>query len=133
MSMRISNMFLVKTVFALGFVFISHSAFSAEVIIRKDDSVKTIPTQFKSLLSIIPVTASENGIELTINFVTAINDVNVQIINEEGQIVYQSNLNTSLQSSIIIPYDTWESGLYTIHINYGSTSLIGEFYVFNDI
>jgi len=127
--MKISKSLFLKCVFFLSFIVSNAGLFASEVIIRKDDPVKTIPPQPNRVETELPVTAYEDGVDLFIYFEYPVGNATITIEDENQQIVYQCVVDTYTSDTAIIPIEYWDAGLYTIHISYGTTNLIGEFNV----
>jgi hypothetical protein len=118
----------------------SNQVFAELIIIRKDDpapgggSNVASATKLSSLKSlslqsqfVIPVTADITGSDLIVDFTTTVGTANVSVVDQNGNIVYQTVVDTSSTPEIVIPVDGLSSGDYSLKISYGSTDLIGDF------
>jgi len=124
----------------LGFFVVLLSVFSnqvvfADIIIRKDDPIPGgVPnniTSFRTLSlssnSFIPVTADLIGTDLIVDFSTTVGTAFVSIVDQNGNVVSQTTVDTFSTPEVIIPVDGLSSGKYSVKITYGSTNLIGNF------
>ena len=125
----------------LGLFVVFLSVFSnqvvfADIIIRKDDqNPGTTPNNVQSKLktfslssnSFIPVTADIIGTDLIVDFTTSVGTAFVSIVDQNGNVVSQSTVDTFSTQEVIIPVDGLSSGKYSVKIVYGSTNLIGDF------
>ena len=92
---------------------------------RSNPPPKTEP----SSLFNIPVSASINTVELGIYFENPVGQATIIVTDDSNQVVYQETVNTDSSSEILIPVNQWTSGNYRLTINYGTTSLWGDFQV----
>ena len=124
----------------LGFFIVLLSVFSnqvvfADILIRKDDpapgGVPNIRTAVKafslSTSSVIPVTADISGSDLIVDFTTIVGTAYVSVVDQSGNVVYQTVVDTYSTSEVVIPVAGLSSGSYSLKISYGSTKLIGNF------
>ena len=125
----------------LGLFVVLLSVFSnqvvfADIIIRKDDqNPGTTPNNVQSKLktfslssnSFIPVTADIIGTDLIVDFTTSVGTAFVSIVDQNGNVVYQTSVDTTSALEVIIPVDGLSTGKYSVKIAYGSTKLIGDF------
>jgi hypothetical protein len=129
----------------LGFFIVSLSLFTnqvvfADIIIRKDDPAPgTQPNILSTSTSIstktyssstkffIPVTADVVGTELIVDFTTSIGTAYVSVVDRDGNVVYQTVVDTYSTPEVVIPVDGMSSGKYALKISYGSTNLTGNF------
>ncbi|MDP4238807.1 MAG: DUF3244 domain-containing protein [Bacteroidota bacterium] len=131
---KINFRFLAFFVVLLS-VFPSQSAFADLIIIRKDGGnsgtqpnvLSTTRTLSLSYSSVIPVMADINGSDLTVDFSTTVGTAYVSVVDQNGNVVYQTSVDTFSTSEVIIPVDGLASGHYSLKIAYGSTKLIGNF------
>ena len=108
--------------------------FSA-IIIRKDDpdpgSVPMGVARMSSLSSssktYIQVTADVSGSDLIVDFNSTVGTAFVSVVDQSGNVVYQTTVDTFTTSELVIPLDGLSSGNYSLKISYGSTKLIGDF------
>jgi len=131
----------------LGLFVVFLSVFSnqvvfADIIIRKDDqgpgTTPTVQSKLRTLslssqtLSLssktfIPVTADLIGSDLIVDFSTSVGTAFVSVVDLNGNVVYQTSVDTFSTQEVIIPVDGLNSGKYSVKISYGSTNLIGDF------
>ncbi len=89
-------------------------------------------TRFKSStttssLNYIPVNADVVGSELIVDFAISVGTAYVSVVDNNGNLVYQTVVDTFSTSEVVIPVDGMSSGKYSLKITYGSTHLIGDF------
>jgi len=68
-------------------------------------------------LSPIPFTASINGNQLTLECTSPNYDINITIVNANGQPVWQCDIAAPETSFVSIPLDSLPQGSYTIEIS----------------
>jgi hypothetical protein len=117
----------------------SNQVFAELIIIRKDDpqpggvaniaSSKLSSLKSLSLQSqfVIPVTADITGSDLIVDFTTTVGTANVSVVDQNGNVVYQTVVDTFSTPEVVIPVDGLSSGDYSLKIVYGTTHLIGDF------
>ena len=128
----------------IAFFVVSLLAFSnqivfADIVIRKDPG-DTGPTpnivssmsrlsaaSTKSSKTVIPVTADIVGTDLIVDFTTTVGTAFVTVVDQNGNAVYQTTVDTFSDPELVIPVDGLSSGNYSLKIAYGSTNLIGNF------
>jgi hypothetical protein len=129
--------------FAVLFLFVFANQFVwGDILIRKDDpNPPTQPNNVTSMSSMtrikassstsssnfIPITADVVGSELIVDFTTTIGTAYVSVVDDGGNVVYQTVVDTFSTSEVAIPVDGMGSGKYSLKISYGSTRLIGDF------
>jgi len=125
----------------LAFFVVLLSVFSnqvvfADIIIRKDDPApgsapNTIMSTARTLSlrssSFISVAADVVGTDLIVDFGTSVGTALVSVVDQNGNVVYQTSVDTFSTSEVIIPVDGLSTGKYSVKISYGSTKLIGDF------
>ena len=124
----------------LGLFVVFLSVFSnqvvfADIIIRKDDDSGFKPNNVLSLSktfslsskTFIPVTADLVGTDLIVDFNTTVGTAFVSVVDQNGNVVYQTTVDTFISPEVIIPVDGLSSDKYSVKIAYGSTNLIGDF------
>ena len=113
----------------------SNQVVFADIIIRKDDGTGLQPnnvlSKSKALslssTSFIAVTADVVGTELIVDFNSSVGTAFVSIVDQNGNVVSQTSVDTFSTSEVIIPVDGLSTGKYSVKISYGSTKLIGNF------
>ena len=113
-----------------------------DILIRKDpDQTTGKPNSITSMSSMtrikassstsssnfIPVTADVVGSELIVDFTTTVGTAYVSVVDDGGNVVYQTVVDAFSTSEVAIPVDGMRSGKYSLKISYGSTRLIGDF------
>ena len=126
-------------VISLFCVFAFQNVFAVDVPLKKDDPTiqpnvasMSAMTKLKSFastssLSYIPVTADVVGTELIVDFTTSVGTAYVSVVDNSGNVVYSTVVDTFSTSEVIIPVDGMNSGKYSLKITYGSTHLTGDF------
>ncbi|HLP06497.1 MAG TPA: DUF3244 domain-containing protein [Paludibacter sp.] len=105
---------------------------SSEIIIRFDDWKGTVPkptvmTQSATSSIDIPLSANLIGTDLILDFTTSVGTAYISVVDNKGDVVYQTVADTVLEPEVIIPLDGLKGGKYSVKISYGSTNLIGDF------
>ena len=117
----------------------SNQVVFADIILKKDDpaqgGVANIATSkltaskltaFQSQ-SEIPVTADIIGSDLIVDFTTTVGTASVSVVDQNGNVVYQTVIDSFSTPEVVIPVDGMSSGNYSLKISYGSTNLTGDF------
>lgn len=137
--MKRINFRLASFFISLFFVLFNQVVYAnTDVPIRKDDNDPTIQpmgvTRYStsssttsSTRSFIPVTADIIGSELVVDFSTSVGTAFVSVVDQNGNVVYQTVVDTYNTPEVVIPIDGLSSGKYSVKIAYGSTKLIGDF------
>jgi len=113
----------------------SNQVVFADIILRKDDpapggspNVLSANRTFSlSSKSIIAVTADVSGSDLIVDFNSTVGTAFVSVVDQSGNVVYQTTVDSFSTSELVIPLDGLSSGNYSLKISYGSTKLIGDF------
>lgn len=114
-----------------------------DVLIRRDKTGTTLPVIEEGYSSSMyapssiqstttdmyetSVTAFTNENTLSLTFDILVRKLRVAVYDQNDVLVYQRQISTYTQSTLMIDMSTWDSGDYTIKINYGTTNLLGEF------
>jgi len=116
-----------------------------DILIRKDPDLPTQPNQPNIVTSLsssllktksvstslsivsIPVTADIINSELIVDFTSIVGTATVSVVDANGYVVYQTNVDTFTTSEVAIPLDGLSSGKYSLKISYGTTKLTGNF------
>lgn len=116
-----------KTFFVINFFLLIASFFiKGENIPIKTPDYPVIPTRPRAPM-LIPVTVDLSTTDLYFNFTTAVGNTDITIIDSNNIIVHQETIDTDLNDEFYIPIENWDSGAYSININYGSITLVGSF------
>jgi hypothetical protein len=67
----------------------------------------------RSLLP-IPISATIGTSSLDVNFLFTVGDINVEVYNSFGELIYETSVDSSTQSSISIDVTGWDSDSYEI-------------------
>ncbi|MEI6554466.1 MAG: DUF3244 domain-containing protein [Paludibacter sp.] len=125
--------FNFSTLLVVVFCLFANQVFSAIILKKDDPGTGTIPgpaptksITFKSSAS-IPVMADIIGSELIVDFTSALGTASVSVVDETGNVVYQTIVDTYSASEVVIPVDELSSGKYALKISYASTRLTGDF------
>ena len=110
------------------------SLFAVDVPLKKDEtgpgtminSPALRTAAFKTQI-VISVTADLIGTDLIVDFSTTVGTAFVSVVDQNGNVVSQSTVDTFSTQEVIIPVDGLSSGKYSVKIVYGSTNLIGDF------
>lgn len=93
-------------------------------------STSSVSTSFLSVStsSVDPVSASVENDELVVVFDVSVGTALITVTESAtGNVVHYSTLDTSVNPESYIPVDMWESGRYTLKIEYGRVKLEGKF------
>jgi hypothetical protein len=101
---------------------------NSDVLIKKDSAPPPVPGRgMAPSNSVIPVRAMIDDTELFVFFDSTIGIATISTYDETGQLVYQNTIDTGLSSQLSIEVGGWDSGNYTLKIDYDSTKLVGDF------
>jgi len=120
---------MLKQIFILVVLMFSilTTTYASDIPLKGPD-LPTLPTRPRALAPRqIPVTVDLSSTDIFINFTNSVGIAVVTIKDSEGSIVSQELLDTDSESELYISIEDWDSGDYTITIEYGSTTLNGEF------
>ncbi len=53
--------------------------------------------------------------------------VSISVIDDMGDVLYSTTASMTPGSEISISTENWESGAYTLYINYSTSTLVGDF------
>jgi len=99
-----------------------------DVLIKKDSAPPPVPGRgMAPSNTVIPVRAMIEDTELFVFFDSPIGIASISTYDETGQLVYQTTIDTSLSYQLSIEVGGWDSGNYTLRIDYDSTKLVGDF------
>ncbi len=131
--------FRLIAVFVVSLLAFSNQGVFADIIIRQDpgngqsqpnivSSMSTLSVaKTKLSKTVIPVTADIVGTDLIVDFTTTVGTAFVTVVDQNGNAVYQTTVDTFSDPELVIPVDGLSSGKYSLKIAYGSTNLIGNF------
>ena len=121
----------------------SNQVVFADIIIRKDNTDPTTQpnnivsaskslsmgskSNLSSVNSLISVTADLIGSDLIVDFTSTVGTAFVSVVDQNGNVVYQTVVDTFSTPEVVIPVDGLSSGDYSLKIVYGTTHLIGDF------
>lgn len=75
-----------------------------------------------------PIQATIGSNYLNAYFLYNVGDINVEVYNSSGELIYQTSVDTSIQSSISIDVTEWNTGLYEIRfVNTSGNYMYGSF------
>ena len=108
---------------------------AGDIIIRSDNDdpgsvinkVSSMNAYTSSSTTFITVSANLTETDLIVDFSTPVGTAFVSVVDESGNVVYQTVIDTFFESEVIIPVDGLNSGNYSLKISYGSTNLTGDF------
>ena len=73
------------------------------------------------------VTATLNDTDVVLNFNAAVGLATIAVTDYLGSIVYQQTMDTDSTSELEIPIDSWDSGNYSLTIQFSDVTLSGDF------
>lgn len=137
--MKTINLKFLGTLVLLLCAFSSQAVF-ATIIIKKDDPASgggsnvmmmskssALKTTSLQTQSIIPVTADIINGELGVFFSSPVGVATVSVVDQYGNVVEITTIDTNSNSELYISTAGWEAGSYTLKITYGTTHLSGTF------
>lgn len=77
-------------------------------------------TSTRSVILQEPIQATIDSNYLKAYFLYNVGDINIEVYNSFGELIYETNVDTSTQSSISIDVTEWDSDFYEIRF-LGST------------
>jgi len=115
-----------------SFVFISFYFFIVIGIFATTMKIHLIKDPFPTgpaphSLTFLPVIATINENEFVVYFDENVDVTTIIVCNASNLIVYQKVVNTYTTNEVYIPFDLWDSGNYTLKIEYENVILKGEF------
>lgn len=127
--------FRFVTFFIVLLSLFSNQVVFSDIVIRKDDNDPTITPMGVTRLSplstktksIIPVSVDLIGSDLVVDFSTSVGTAFVSVVDQVGNVVCQTVVDTYITPEVVIPIDGLSNGKYSVKIAYGSTRLIGDF------
>lgn len=126
--------FKFSSVLVIFFSMFLNQVVAGDIIIRRDDDMGSIPNRVarmstftSSSTTFITISANLTETDLIVDFSTPVGTAVVSVVDESGNVVYQTTVDTFIDSEVIIPVDGLNSGNYSLKISYDSTNLIGDF------
>ena len=116
-----------KTILVLLLVFLSVFTVTNALNIPIEKNVPSTSTTRQRAPMLIPVVVDLSATDLYLNFTNSVGVAIITITDEMGTIQYQETMDTNSTSDLYIPIDMWDSGNYTLTIEYGSITLNGTF------
>lgn len=100
-------------------------------VCEDDDNVKN-PDRPRIAMSIpetvlIPVSFTVEDNVLTLFLDNTVGSAGITITDVNGNVISYSIVDTSQQQEVVISLDTFTAGAYILQIEYGDTTLTGEF------
>jgi hypothetical protein len=127
--MKISKSMLSKALLVAGFIFCSQLSFAGDttpILIPPDDSPPH--PGLPNGPSILPsASATISDTDLAIYFEYSVGDATITVYDAYDEIVYQETVDTYSTPEVYIPVGTWDSGIYTVTVSYGTTTQRGSF------
>lgn len=75
-----------------------------------------------------PIHATISSINLEAEFLTHLGDIDVEVYTATGSLVYENNVNTQTQQTVLIGVSNWDSGVYEIRfVNLDGNYMYGTF------
>jgi hypothetical protein len=132
--MKTINLKLFGTLVLLFCTF-SYQAVFADIPLKKDNpgpggvtyGATKLKTTSLQTQSIIPVTADIINGELGVFFSSPVGVATVSVVDQYGNVVEITTIDTNSNSELYISTSGWEAGSYTLKITYGTTHLSGTF------
>lgn len=123
-------------------LFFTLSCFSEGIILRTDPPIVRIGEESTSMMSsstlkkltskttstvYYPVSADVNEVALTVLFSQPVGYATVMVYDANNQLVDMVTVDTTIDTEATISTETWAAGSYRLVINYGTTTLSGNF------
>ncbi|MDD4994119.1 MAG: DUF3244 domain-containing protein [Paludibacter sp.] len=127
--MKISKSMLSKALLVAGFIFCSQLSFAGDTtpILLPPDNEPPRPG-LPNRPGIEPsASATISDTDLAIYFEYSVGDATITVYDQSNTIVYQEAVDTDSTPEFDIPVGTWDSGIYTITVTYGTTTQRGSF------
>jgi hypothetical protein len=128
--MKISKSFFLSACLIAGFLLIPQLSIAADTIpvpIPKDGTPGDPPTHPDGMTQELSASAAISDTELAVFFENSVGDATITVYDAYDEIVYQETVDTYTTSEVYIPVGTWDSGIYTITVSYGTTTQRGSF------
>jgi hypothetical protein len=74
-----------------------------------------------------PVSADVNDVALTVLFSQPVGYATVMVYDANNQLVDMVSVDTTTETMVTLSTEAWATGAYKLVINYGNTSLVGNF------
>ncbi len=74
-----------------------------------------------------PVSAYVDEIALTVSFTQSVGMATVMVYDANNQLVDMVSVDTTTETMVTLSTEAWATGAYKLVINYGNTSLVGNF------
>lgn len=74
-----------------------------------------------------PVSAYVDDLALTVTFTQAVGTATVLVYDVNNQLIDMVSVETATDATATISTEAWATGAYKLVINYGNTSLVGNF------
>lgn len=120
---------MLKKIFILVVLMFSilTTTYASDIPLNGPD-LPTLPTRPRALAPRqIPVTVDLSSTDIFINFTSSVGIAIITIKDSEGSIVTQELMDTDSESELYISIEDLDGDDYIITIEYGSTTLNGEF------
>jgi hypothetical protein len=132
--MKTKNSFLVHSLSLLVCFLFIQTIGAIDLPLKKGDPgtiggfsmIKKSATLSSTSLS-LNVSADLTNSEITLDFTSPVGTAYVSIVDQSGNVVYQTVVDTYSTSEVVIPVDGLSTGTYSLKISYGTTHLIGNF------
>lgn len=100
---------------------------AVNIPVQHDTTTSGGGTQPSKTRMLIPLSVDLNDTDINICFTSPVGLATITITDETGSVVCQQSMDTDTDSVMIIPVGGFDSGNYTITIQYDTTSLAGYF------
>jgi len=132
--MKTINFKIFGTIFLLSFSLTILNVFAGSPIKRDDPNPGGVVNSSMSLTTSMidlatPVTYDILGSYLAVSFNSPDGTAVVTIENKNGNIIYQSVVDTNTQSELLIPIKGWKTGTYTLSVSSESTNFISAIHL----
>jgi hypothetical protein len=124
-------------------LFFTLSCFSGDIVVLPTDPpIVRVGEQSSSMMSssslkkstykstaevYYPVSADVNDVALTVLFSQPVGYATVMVYDANNQLVDMVSVDTTTETMVTLSTEAWATGAYKLVINYGNTSLVGNF------
>ncbi len=124
-------------------LFFTLSCFSGEIVVLPTDPpIVRVGEQSSSMMSssslkkstykstavvYYPVSAYVDDLALSVTFTQSVGMATVMVYDANNQLVDMVSVDTTTETMVALSTEAWATGAYKLVINYGNTSLVGNF------
>jgi len=114
---------LLLSLCSLPFQFIS----ADKVPLKPNLDLNAFNGVYQMAPSRIALDVTQSDTDVTLSFLYPVGTAVITVENENGDVVYQTAVDTDASLDAVIDTQNLDGGVYTLKISYGSTNLVGGF------